>query len=88
MSGGLERSISTAISRGMGSAEIAALWPSHGSSSLALSSAVSGLTCVMPFCLARNNATSVIFFSMSAVLIGSSSMVISLAMSLTQAFAD
>ena len=44
MSGGLERSISTAISRGMGSAEIAALWPSHGSSSLALSSAVSGFT--------------------------------------------
>src|SRR5215510_2757234 len=88
MSGGLERSISTAIRRGMGSAWSALPCPSQGSSSLALSSAVSGLTWVMPFCLARNRDTSVIFFSMSALLTGSSSTVISLAISLTQALAD
>src|SRR6476660_6474729 len=88
MSGGLERSISTAISRGIGSDESTSLWPSQGSSSLAESSAVIGFTWVMPACLARNNETSVIFFSISAVLTGSSSMVISLEISLTQASAD
>ena len=35
----------------MGSAESASLWPSQGSSSLALSSAVSGFTWVMPLLL-------------------------------------
>ena len=72
----------------MGSADSASLWPSQGSSSLAESSALMGLTRTMPDCLARNSETSVIFFSMSAVLTGSSSTVISLEMSLTQASAD
>ena len=88
MSGGLERSISTAMRRGIGSADSAAVEPSHGSSSFALSSAVSGLTRVMPLCLARNKETSVIFLSMSGMFTGSSSTVISLAMLLTQALAD
>src|SRR3972149_651089 len=88
MSGGLERSISTAVRGGRGSAASAPVWPSHGSSSFALSSAVSGFTLVTPFCLARKRETSVIFFSMSAVLTGSSSTVISLAISLTHALAD
>src|SRR5262249_40521967 len=88
LSGGLERSISTAIRRGMGSADSASLWPSQGSSSLAESSAVIGFTWVMPACLARNSETRVTFLSMSGAFTGSSSTVISLEISLTQASAD
>ncbi|ODR93475.1 hypothetical protein AUC70_11400 [Methyloceanibacter stevinii] len=88
ISGGFERSISTAIKRGTGSAESASVDPIHGSSSLAESSALIGLTRLMPDCFARNRETKVIFFSMSVVSSGLSSMVISLAMSSTHALAD